>query len=240
MRVKAFVIIIMLLGSWVTRVSAQAPQPDSVAYSKTANEVIDYFNATAGSQLEFFNGAQYVLNPPANIGSWYFQDKNYCASSLIRFNNTWYKNVPVLYDVYNDKMISFSGDDYFVLNTEKISDVYLLDHHFAYVNDPGLPRGFYDVLYNGKSQVLAKRTKFSNDDIVSSRSVKFIYEDRVALFLKKGNVYYPVTGKRTLINLFGDKKKEIKQYIKDHKIDYKKDKERTAAVLAGYYDQLTQ
>lgn len=236
---KAFAFTFILLILVTIKVIAQAPQPDSVSYSKQAAEAVSYFNTAAGSQAEFVNGLQYTLAPPANKGSHYFQDKNYCVPSLIRFNNTWYKNVPVLYDVFNDQMISFSGNDLFVLQTEKISDVYLLGHHFIrFVN--GLPQGFYDLLYEGKTQVLAKRTKMSDDEIIQSQTVKFILDDRTALFVKKDNKYYPVTGRGALTNVFKDKKKEINQYLRDHDLDYKRDKEATVTAVAAYYDQIAK
>ncbi|MFB9843021.1 hypothetical protein [Mucilaginibacter ginsenosidivorans] len=220
------------------KVIAQAPQPDSAAYSKQAVEAIGYFNTTAGSQAEFVNGPQYILAPPANKGSHYFQDKNYCTPSLIRFNNTWYKDVPVLYDVFNDEMISFSGNDLFVLKTEYLSDVFLLDHHFVRLT-AGLSPGFYDLLYSGKSQVLAKRTKVNEDEIIQSQTVKFILEDRSDLFIKKEGKYYPVTSKGALLGIFKDRRKDINQYIRDHKLDYKADKEAVTVAITAYYDQLT-
>ncbi|HJP64416.1 MAG TPA: hypothetical protein VJ844_13310 [Mucilaginibacter sp.] len=236
---RTFALSFILFGSVAFDVAAQPSPPDSIKYSKQANQVINYFTTAAGSQAEFVNGIQYILAPPANKGTHYFRDKNYCVPSLIRFNNTWYKDVPVLYDVFNDEMISFSGNDLFVLNTEKVSDVYLLDHHFVHLST-GLAPGFYDLLYDGKSQVLAKRTKFSDDEIIQSQTVKFILEDRSALFVKKGDKYYPITGKGSLTNVFADRKKEINQYIRDHKLDYKTDKEGMAAAVAAYYDQLTK
>jgi hypothetical protein len=236
---KAFAFTFILLILVTVKVAAQAPQADTVSYGKQAAEAINYFNATAGSQAEFVNGPQYILAPPANKGSHYFQDKNYCVLSVIRFNNTWYKDVPVLYDVLSDQMISFSGNDLFVLNTEKIADVYLLDHHFIHLTT-GLTPGFYDLLYDGRSQVLVKRTKFSDDEIIQSQTVRFVLDDRSALFVKKGGKYYPVTGKGSLTDVFKDRKKEINQYIRDHKLDYKTDKEGMALAVATYYDQLAK
>src|SRR6201996_4305490 len=153
---KAFALAIFL-GLTILKSSAQNAQEDTLLYSSTAKRVIDYFNTSIAEQSEIYNGAKYELYPPANKGTFYFLDKNFCVPSLIRYNGTWFKNIPVLYDVHNDAMISVNNNNLFVLHPERTSDIYLLDHHFIYLNTKSavdLAPGFYDLLYDGKSQVL--------------------------------------------------------------------------------------
>ncbi|MDB5026270.1 MAG: hypothetical protein JWP78_4025 [Mucilaginibacter sp.] len=239
MRVENFVLVFTLSGLAISNSSAQNLSPDSLLYSKAATQVIDYFNQAIADQSEIYNGAQYELYPPANKGTFYFRDKNYCIPALIRYNDTWYKDIPVLYDIYNDAMISISGNELYMLRPGKISDVYLLDHHFIYVDrePPGnrMP-GFYDLLYQGKSQVLVKLTK----KIDESKTTEIIYEDITDIYVKKGDKYFGVNSKGSFMDIFKDKKKELNQYLKDNKINYNKDKEGTVAKLAGYYDQISK
>lgn len=240
MHLRRLILFFLLLPCVASRASAQAPAPDSSTYSKPAADVIDYFTAHIAGQSELYNGAAYMMMPPPGTGSYYFGDKNYCTPGTIRFNGTWYKNLPILYDVYHDRMITYMDNDLFVLDSLKISDVYLLDHHFCYMNQPGLVPGFYDVLYKGKSQVVVKWIKAINEEIVSQRAVQTNVRDKSQLYLKKGNSYFPVTGKSSFATIFSEKKKEIKQFIHDQKIDYGKDKEAAAVAVAGYYDQLNK
>jgi len=233
--ILTFFLVLIFLTS-----SAQSQPPDSVLYSKVATQVIDSYNSNITDQSELYNGPQYDLYPPANKGTFYFQDKNYCVPSLICFNDKWHKNVPVLYDVYNDIMISVTGNNLYVLNTEKISDVYLLDHHFIYLtNQSDLLSGFYDLLYDGKSKVLVKRTKTIFDNQVSAQFAEIIYEDKSAIYLKKGDKFYLINSQGDLRDIFADKKKQINQFIHNNKIKFNKDKEGAVARIASYYDQIS-
>lgn len=121
MLIKALVLT-AFLGLLVSLSSAQSTPRDSVLYSNTAVNTINYFNANIGDQSEIYCGTQYDLLPPANKGTFYFEDKNYCTPSLICFNAKWHKDIPVLYDVYNDVMVSVNGNYLFALKSEKLSD----------------------------------------------------------------------------------------------------------------------
>jgi hypothetical protein len=136
-------------------------------------------------------------------------------------------------------MVSISGNNLYAMRSEKVSDVYLLDHHFIYKNsDPSnnLSGGFYDLLYSGKSAVLVKRTK----KIDESNTTKIIYEDITDIYIKKGSKYFPVSSKGSVMDVFKDKNRELNQYLKDNKIKFNKDREGTIARLAGYYDQINK
>src|SRR5258708_9192913 len=122
MPLKALALTIFL-GLSVLRSSAQNMPEDTLLYSSTAKQVIDYFNTTIAEQSEIYNGAKYELYPPANKGTFYFQDKNYCIPGLIRYNGIWFKNIPVLYDVHNYAMISVNDNNLFILNAYRTSDI---------------------------------------------------------------------------------------------------------------------
>jgi hypothetical protein len=241
MRFKTFVLAFILLAFSVSNSRGQNLQTDSLLYSEAAAQAIDYFNTAIANDSEIYNGAVYEFYPPANKGSFYFQDKNYCIPGLVRYNGNWYKNIPMLYDIYNDVMVSTLNKNLFILNTEKISDVYLLNHHFTYINgqsQDNLTPGFYDVIYSGRSQVLIKRTKFINEHVVGSEVAETFYEDKSNAYIKKGNKYYLVDNKGSFLDTFKDKKKDLNRYMKNNKIDYKKDKEDAVAKLAAYYDSI--
>ena len=241
MRIKTFVLVSILFVFVIPNLQAQNLQPDSLLYSKAATQAIDYFNTVIANESEIYNGAVYEFYPPANKGSFYFQDKNHCVPGLIRYNGNWYKNILLLYDIYNDIMVSTLDNNLFILNTEKIADVYLLNHHFIHINGQSkdnLTPGFYDVIYNGRSQVLIKRIKIINDHVTGSQEAETFYEDRSNAYVKKGNKYYLVDSRSSFLDTFKDKKKDLNRYMSDNKIDYKKDKEDAVAKLAAYYDSI--
>ncbi|HEY9003592.1 MAG TPA: hypothetical protein VIM89_19700 [Mucilaginibacter sp.] len=230
------------MGLVVLLSSAQSPPPDSALYSSAAVNTISYFNANIGDQSEIYSGTQYDLLPPANKGTFYFQDKNICTPSLICFNAKWHKDIPVLYDVYNDIMVSVNGNYLFALKPEKLSDVFLLGHHFVYFDPKGrnnMSIGFYDELYDGRSKVLVKRIKTVFDHQVSAQFAEIIYEDHSTIYLKKGDKFLEISSKGDLKDALADKKKQINEFMRVNKINFNKDKESTVAKVAGYYDQIS-
>ncbi|MBS1523220.1 MAG: hypothetical protein JST50_19635 [Bacteroidetes bacterium] len=235
-------VLTAFLGLIVLLSSAQSPPRDSVLYSTAAVNTINYFNANIGDQSEIYSGDQYDLLPPANKGTFYFQDKNFCTPSLICFNAKWHKDIPVLYDVYNDVIVSVNNNYLFVLKRDKLSDVFLLGHHFVYFDPKGqnnMPTGFYDELYDGRSKVLVKRIKTIFDHQVSAQFAEIIYEDHSTIYLKKGDKFLEISSKGNLKDALADKKKQINEFMRANKINFNKDKEGAVAKVAGYYDQIS-
>lgn len=240
MFVKSFCLVIVA-GLFVCKSNAQNASYDSLRYSAAAGQVIARYNAVIDGQSEVYNGVQYHLYPPAYKGSAYFQDRAMCMPTIVCYNGTWYKNVPVLYDMYTDEMVSELNDSLYTLRADKISGIYLSGHHFVYLGSAeskNLPVGYYDQLYSGTSEVLIKRAR-AVQNRVTQQAVEVMYENQDVIYIKKGGKYIPVNSKGSVLDVFKDKSKQLKQYLGDNKITYKKDKEASVVKLAAYYDQIT-
>jgi len=241
MPVKTFLLIIAL-GLLISKAIAQNALPDSTAYSEAAKQVIVHYNLVVDDQSEFYNGVEYHLYPPAHSGSAYFQGKQVLSPSIICYNGIWYRNVPVLYERYADVMVSGLRDSLYILRPDKTSDIYLSGHHFIYLDNltgKNLVAGFYDQLYAGKSEVLVKRNT-TVQNTITQQTVEVNYENSEVIYIRKGGAYVQVSSKGSVLEVFKDKSKELKQYLSGSKISYKKDKEQSIVKLAGYYDQLTK
>ena len=243
MNLSSYLYAFIFIVFSIFRVQAQELMPDSTVYNDIESAVIDHFNTAIGNLSEIYSGPVYELSPPANKGSFYFEDKNYVTPGFVRYNDTWYKNVPVLYDVHAGVMVSVLGSNFYILQSEKLSDVILLSHHFIYLpagNSAQLTPGFYDLLYDGSSRVFVKRTKIIRDELLASQAVASVYENKSDIYVKKGNIYILVNNKGSLLSAFSDKRKEIDQYIKKNKLDYKGDIEGTVKAIAAYYDLMSK
>jgi hypothetical protein len=240
MRAKPFGLMLVALGFAFSKSNAQNLPPDSLSYSYAANRVVDYYNTAIADHSEIYNGNEYDLYPQAKKGSFYFQDIKYTTRSLIRYNGTWYQDIPVIYDIYNDFMVAAQRENLFVLLPGKVSDVYLLNHHFIYKNaknPDNLSPGFYDLVYNGKSQVLIKRTKITVENTVGSQTTEITYLDGADVYIKKANRFYLVNSRNAFLDVFKEKKKDLNHYLKENNINYKDDKEGAVTRLANYFDQ---
>ena len=239
MNLKTFLPIITL-SLFVVRAIAQNA-PDTPFYSKAEMHVIDVYNKTIGDQSEVYNGPQYNPPPKAYRGSPYFLDSASVQPANIRYNGTEYKGVPILYDAYDDLMISVSHSVLYSVRSEKLSDVFIAGHHFVYLpesKDFKLATGYYDQLYDGLSEVLVKR-KRGVVKRVDQQSVQVIYEVDDVIYIKKGSDYLPVNSKQSVLSVFKSKAKQLKDYMSANKLSFRKDKEHSIAQLAAYYDQIS-
>lgn len=242
MFIKSRLLMVAALVVCLSGVYAQNIKSDSGFYGHAAGQAIDLFNMAIADQSEIYNGAVYEFMPKGPKGSVYLDDKNFCTPALIRYNGTTYKNIPVMYDVFNDEMVAFSpASVYFILRQEKLTDVYLTGHHFIYVdasNGSDIKPGYYDVLYDGKTTVLLKLIKTPHK-LVTESVVELSYSDESEIYIKKSGKFTQVGSKGDVMGIFKDRKKELKQYLSSNKIKFNNDKEGSVARLARYYDQIT-
>jgi len=237
MNVRSFLPIIAI-SLFVIRAAAQAPSVDTLAHTETA-KVIDAYNKTVGDQSAFYNGQEYYPPAQAVKGSPFFLGAMSMQPSLICYDHTWYKDVPVFYDLLNDQMVSAARNVLYSVRTGRLSDVVLAGHHFIYLNaqdSGGLDPGYYDQLYGGKSAVLVKRT-CTVVTRAGDRATEVTYEDKNVIYIKKGNQYVSVGSKGSVLNVFKDKAKQLKQDLAANKISYGKDREGSIIKLATWYDQ---
>lgn len=242
MVIKSRWLIVTALVLCFSGVYAQNITPDSALYSNAAGRAVDFFNTAIADESEIYNGAVYEFTPRATKGSVYLDDKNFCTPSLIRYNGTAYKNIPLMYDVFHDEMVVYSPSAvYFILHQEKLTDVYLTVHHFIYVdaaNGADIKSGYYDELYDGKTTVLVKLIKVPHSSVTQT-SVEVIYSDESEIYLKKGGKFMQVDSKGSVLGVLKDRKKELSQFLSSNKIKFNRDKEGSVARLARYYDQIT-
>lgn len=240
MTLKTFLPIIAL-SLFVVRAIAQNA-PDTLFNTKAELQIADVYNKTIGDQSEFYNGPQFNPPPKAYRGSPYFLDSASVQPANIRYNGTQYKEVPILYDAYDDLMVSVSHSVLYSVRSEKLSDVFVAGHHFIYLPESkhfNLTTGYYDQLYDGTSEVLVKR-KRGVVKRVDQQSVQVIYEVDDEIYIKKGTDFLPVSSKQSVLSVFKNKAKQLKEYMSANKISFRKDKEHSIAQLASYYDQINK
>lgn len=242
MSVKTYALTFVIMVFSMHVCFAQSIQPDSTVNMDAGKQVVDYYNKAIGNRAEVYSGALYQLHPPGIRGSYYFQDVNYLTPATVCYDGTWYKNIMSVYDSYKDIMAGASENNIFIFDEAKLTDIYLLNHHFIYLNATKnlLKSGYYDLIYDGKSQVVVKRSKAVTESISATQAVEFVYTDETDIYVKKDDKYFPVDGKGAVLELFKDKKKDLNQYFKDNKAKYKNDKEGLIVGLTRYYDLINK
>lgn len=226
-------------------VLAQEIKADSSSQQVAFNAPRTFFNKGIKQQSWLYNGPAYDGAQPRISGSPYFNTEAGFTSGTLRYDGFVYQSIPLKYDIYEDKLVSVlaNGISMFSLIPEKVSDFYLYQHHFKYIkaddallNSP-LKSGYYDMIYEGKIKLLAKR-----EARVQSTTSNFGFENffvqKTNYFLEKDNTYYRISNESSFLKLFKEKRAELKQHLKAQKVKFKKDPEQAMKILVAHYESL--
>jgi len=202
------------------------------------------FNKAVTEQSRLYNGPAYIPYDFKSVTNANFQDTTAFNNGSINYDGIVYTNVPLKYDLYRDLLVSRLGNGILSYSfiSEKVYAFDLLGHHFIRLQADSLNKQmdvvFYDELYYKKLQLLARRSKSLQQETTAGVLEKTFVKE-TDYFLKKGNIFYNVNSQGKFFDVLKDKKKELKQYLKDNKISFSDNRERAMVILAAYYDHLT-
>jgi hypothetical protein len=221
---------------------SQAPITAASNDRRSQENVISVYYQFSADQVHLFNGYEYVPGAynentnPLFKGSWLTQGE-LCYDGVV------YHDVPLMYDITKDLVITnrFNMNYRMALISNKICYFRVLDHYFVRLTADSLSKtpmatGFYDLLYDGRIKVYAKRLKkreefYRENDLI----VRVVEHD--AYFVNIGKDYHSVNTKKELFALFHDHKSDICRYLRKSSIKFSRDPELAILKSAAYYDQ---
>lgn len=226
---------------------AQSAPGDSSSQQNAFNNAVIWYNTSLGNQSPIYNGPEYYSYDPTIKGNAYFMDINAFTPGSINYDGVYYSGVPMLYDLFSDEIavLLYNHFSKFSVRKDKIRSFDFLGHHFVNINadtargTSGIRSGFYDELYNGRSEVLVRRSKSIQTNSGGTLGAEKYFSPAKDLYLKKNNTFYNISGQGSLINVLKDKKQQIQQYIKANQIRFRSDPEEAMVKIATYYDHLT-
>jgi len=168
---------------------------------------------------------------------------NIFLKGSVTFNGRKFDNLDLKYDIHNDELIlSIKSYPVIILNKEMVDSFSLVlgNRIFHIINagndTSGVLRGYVNVLYYGPSSLYVKFIKKIQPLAVDGKNDLFYQEHLV--FLRKGSEIVPVEGKRKLMNLLEDKKKEVRDYLKNNRIKVMQKDPYTFIPVLKYYDSI--
>ena len=198
-------------------------------------------------QSFIYNGQEYVDYDLKINGDPYFEDEYYEKGTLT-FDGRFFDSIDLKYDINKQLLILRYYDNRgykkdIILQNEKIEAFDLFGHHFIHIRDTSdykdLEPGLYDILYKQDFTILSKRKKIYVEEI-EGRIIKKNFYIKDQFYVDKGNQIYTVKNKRSCLNVFNDRKKELQKYIKRGFLDFKNDFEGSLLSVANYYSSITQ
>jgi len=239
-----FLILLYCAAAGNDKAFGQKKIIDSTQVNAITINMANVYKKAIGEQSGLYNGPGY---PPYSFRSKTnanFKDSTSFSNGTVNYDGVIYTNVPLLYDLNKDLLVSrlYNGFSVYSLLSERVAEFDLLDHHFVRIladdKNKAIVTGFYDELYHGKLQLLVRYTKSIQAES-ASLTPGSTFVPKTDYFLKKGNIYYDVNSQGKFYDALKDKKKELKQYLKDNKIKFGDNPDHVMALLAGYYDHLT-
>jgi hypothetical protein len=200
------------------------------------NAIASYDNAIS-AQSHLYNGSAYTEYISQNEENPYFIDE-WIDGSVV-YDEEFHDNVPLLYDISADRIIV--DNQYSIkkvmLVFEKVSEFTIQGHHFVQLRNTPLPVGYYELAYDGPHKVYVRHRKTLQSKAVDY-SIINLFEEKKLYYIYKNGMFYPVRGKASVLKLLEDKKKELKKFIRDNKLQFGNEKARDISRLVQYYDQL--
>ncbi|NII23979.1 hypothetical protein HB364_02730 [Pseudoflavitalea sp. X16] len=221
---------------------AQDTTADSSFTATALHNAVASYHHYIDKQSRLYNGIEYIGYSPKIEGIPYFLENTWQRGSIV-YDGIAYDTVKMMYDMVKDRVIilHFNGFYRLALFSEKVTSFSLMNHHFVRFEQDSLGRspletGFYDQLYTGPSAVLARRSKFIEETVREQLERKFVEQYHYYIY-KDGN-YHIIRTKKALFSLLKDRAREVKQYLRNQKLKFRKDKETTILQAATHYDSL--
>jgi len=234
-----------LLASSLPAFSQLAPAEASLAASVATAQ--RQYAQSFFSHPQLYNGPEYL-----DYAKRYYKQEGHqfyvwptMQPGRVFYNNHQFEQVQLVYDIVLDQVVLSPPGSPVTLRlvNEFVRDFNINDRHFVRLvadsaSSAVIRTGYYQLLLNAPVQVLAKRTKRTQERVAQQqRNVEFTSKDR--LFIKKQGVYYPIKGKSAAMRLFADRAPEMQAYLKEQKLSFRKaDFEASLVQLARHYTEL--
>ena len=208
---------------------------------KNALQIYDRFT---DGDAAIYNGTQYLYYTFPMEHDPYFITGD-LSRGWVGYNGRKYDSLNMLYDVARNQVVIASADNMkrIVLENDFIDSFHLSGHTFIALKEDHQQNlynsGFYDLLYNGHTQLVARRIKTLNP-VIKGSVVVTVFETKDRFYIHKNNIYYLVSNKKEVFKVFHDKYRELKKRLRKEHLKFRlKNFENTLIHAVAFYDQLT-
>lgn len=185
-------------------------------------------NTLVEDQRGLYNGPEYIPTQTQGSGHQFFLTDKLQEESII-YNGIVYDNIPLAYDLHHDQVVITNSSGNKICPVRERIDAFTVNgHHFKYVRKiPGLDPGYYDFLFDGSTSLCAQRKKvmrgFQWRELVT---YYVIHPDRSISI---------VDDKKSLLAALAASQKDIRHFIAENKLNFRKNKERSLARVLEFY-----
>jgi hypothetical protein len=215
--------------------------PDSVVLQKGKTGLRQRHERTLEGTHHLYNGAEYIEYMPLDDEHPFYLSDDWVVGEL-KYDGDVFTNVPMQLDIAKGKLIvsNYSNGNKLQLVNNLVESFSFEGHDFINLNSTRdsltMRSGFYEKLYGGKTQVLARRIKKFNERINSLELIRK-FEESSAFYLENNGKFFRASGKRDVLEVLAAKKKELKVFIRQNKL-FSQNRESSIVQSARYFDSL--
>jgi hypothetical protein len=237
---KNFVAVILLISLFSFRISCQ---------ESSYNYVLDLYSQNLENQKVLYNGFEHVRIPGPLRGHPYYNFLFLPGS--VNYYNEDFTDIFLVYDVYNDEVI-FEHRDIFGNRIEiqlfknYVRNFILDGHYFLKISQDTMTggtfsSGFYEVLYNGDTQVFLKHIKLRSEEIdETERKAYTVFTHKKHFVIYLDGKYYSVKKRASAFRVFREHKHELMKFYRESGFKFRNNPEKVLAELAQQYDKLVK
>ena len=236
------IILLTLLGLFTQTLTFSQGSKDPSLTDVQVKNTVELYNHFTGRNAPIFNGTDYLYYNFKMEGDPYFLTGQYTTGDL-GYEGRIYNSVSLFYDIQRNQLVILNADSVsnIVLNNPLVDSFYLQGHTFISLNEDHKKNlyntGFYDLLYNGHIQLLARRVKTMRD-VIEDLSITRVFSSEDRYYIYKDGLYYLVSNQKDVFRLFPDKKHEINRMLhREHLKLRKKTFEEALVKVTALYDQ---
>jgi hypothetical protein len=217
-------------------------------YSLSGNTDTLLTQNTSGKDV-LLNGRIWWNRHAKVTGDPFFNSDSYLKGSVV-FNGQRFGNLDIKYDIYSDELVYKPESHPVILLNKEMVDSFKVSafdaskgfREYRFVNagtdSPGGPSGYVNLLYDGPTSLVVKYAKKIQP--LADQGIYDLFHQELKIFIRKDSTLIPVTGRKTLFSLLGDKKKEVREYRKKHRLRISMKEPDSLVPVLEFYDSLTR
>ena len=224
------------------RVWPQTSITDTAIYRDAINNVIQLYADSLRENLRLYSGTEFTGGYRRSAGHPFFEFEE-PQHGDVSYEGIRYPGVLLAYDLTRDELIFINHlkNLNVKLIKQKVDSFTILGHAFVHLRDESNwvhqpHEGFYEVLYEGTVSVFAKRKKTLRESAKAEEPSRFLQSD--AYYVRKGNAYYLIENKRSLLNACSDRRADIAKFMQKENLSFKNNPEQTIIKVIDHYTQL--
>lgn len=230
---------------FLTKAFSQKTAEDSIAYASAIENAKSIYHKALYPEEGLYTGPEYYGYPFRFQEGQPYYYKDQLDTGWIKYEGVLYQNVGLRYDLIRDQVMVIQprNNARICVINDRVDRFYLFNTTFIYLKTDtakgAISSGIYALLYEHNDNMLLKRNrKTITEELSTNEGILRFINDNNSFAIKKGNTYYPVSGKKDVLKVYADKKKQLQQYIRRNNLDFKRDKDNALAKSVAYYDSL--